>query len=212
MEPSRSPGSAQPLARVLVRQLQGIDAWSSSVRRRREVLTRPGMSREAEVDAARKCAALDQAQLALVRRLHEVLAADPRPLAADTGRRAILAHRQDWFVRSTSAALAELGVTVVAALDNGADAVGAVVAEQPDLLLVEESLPMMTGRQVVDEAVRFAPATMLVVQVGHADRIGALLDAGVRTAVTRQVPPADVARQMHALLDSGAPPSDPQES
>lgn len=211
MEPSPSPGSSQRMTQMLIRQLQGIDEWNSDLRRRREVLTRSGMSREAEVDAAHQCAALDQAQLALVRRLHEVLAADPRPLTADSGSRAILAHRQDWFVRSTSAALAELGVTVVAALDNGADAVGAVVAEQPDLLLVEESLPMMTGRQVVAETVRFAPATMLVVQVGHADRIGALLEAGVRTAVTRQVPPADVARQMHALLDLDAPDA-PQES
>lgn len=116
----------------------------------------------------------------------------------------MLVHRQEWFVQTMTRALAERGVRVVAALTNGADAVGVLVGEQPDLLLVEESLPMMTGQQVVAEAVRFAPATMLVAQVTSADRIGAFLDAGVRAAVTRQVPPADVAQQMRELLPGSA--------
>lgn len=163
-----------------------------------------GPSREARWDADRQRKALDRAHQALVAWLDEALHADPGPLCSTTRRRAILVHRQQWFLRQMTAALAEVGVCVVAALDNGADAVGSLVAEQPDLLLLEEPLPMMTGRQVVAEAARFAPATVLVAQVTHADQIGHLLDAGVRAAVTRQVPPADVAQQMRALLDARA--------
>jgi hypothetical protein len=78
-------------------------------------------------------------------------------------------------------------------LTNGAEAVGAVVAEQPDLLLVEDSLPMMSGEDVVREVRAFAPLTRIGAQVAHDDRIAAMLEAGAHSAHTRRVPPAEVA-------------------
>lgn len=204
METGPSSSPEQVTTTLLCRQLEAIDSWNRARSRRQEALEEAGPSREARLDAARQLAALDRAHAALLALLDEALAVDPYPLRSGTGCRAVLVHRQEWFVGTMTAALAQLGVTVVAALGNGADAVGVLVGEQPDLLLVEESLPMLTGQQVVAEAVRFSPGTVLVAQVSSADRIGDFLEAGVRAAVTRQVPPADVAQQMHALVRGSA--------
>lgn len=204
LETQSSSTSEHVTTTLLRRQLRGIDAWNTARCQRQRLLAVAGPSREARWDADRRLEVLDRAHQALVMRLDAALAADPWPLPSGTGRRAVLVHRQEWFVQKMTAALTGLGVTVVAVCDNGADAVGILVGEQPDLALVEESLPMLTGQQVVAEAVRFAPATMLVAQVRHGDRIGDFLDAGARTAVTRQVPPADVAQQMSALLSGTA--------
>lgn len=55
--------------------------------------------------------------------------------------RVVIAHRSVWFVDKVASVLWEHGVSVVARVDNRVEAVGAVVAEQPDALLVEHSFP-----------------------------------------------------------------------
>ncbi len=60
---------------------------------------------------------------------------------------------------------------MVASSGNGADAVGTVVAEQPDLLLVEDLLAMVPGELVVREAARFSPSTVVRAQASHAGRV-----------------------------------------
>ena len=198
--PVREPATTT----LLLRQLQGIDDWTSARRLHQQELAGAGPSREGRLDGARRLEAWDRAHHALITRLDDALTGADFPLVSKPGLRAIVVHRQQWFVQKLTEALRELHVAVVAVCDNGADAVGTLVGEQPDLLLVEESLPLMPGQQVVAEAVRYAPATMVVAQVSHGDRIGDFLDAGARAAVTRQIPPADVAQQMHALLGASA--------
>jgi DNA-binding NarL/FixJ family response regulator len=109
----------------------------------------------------------------------------------------VLAHRSQWFLAKVTSALEAAGLTVVARLSNGADAVGVAVAEQPDLLPVEDNLCIVTGEEVVREVRRFSPHTAVAAQVPYGDSVGRLLDAGAVSVFTRQVPPADVA---HALL------------
>lgn len=200
--PSSRPETAT--VSLLRRQLDAIDAWNVARSQLSSALPVDRVPREARLDAARRHEAQDRAHAALIARLDALLTADAYPLLIDPAPRAVLVHRQEWFVRALASALADLGVRVVATLGNGADAVGVLVAEQPELLLVEESLPMMSGRQVVAEAQRFASATVLVAQVSCTEHLGAFLDEGVRAAVTRQVPPADVAQQMSALLQGSA--------
>ena len=89
---------------------------------------------------------------------------------------------------------------MVARLDNGADAVGLSVAEQPDLLLVEDALAMVPGEQVVRDVRRFCPHTVVAAQASHSGRIGPLLEAGATTVFSRQVSGPDVARAMLRLL------------
>lgn len=195
------PSSSEQTIPLLLRQVAAIDVWTRTRRDQQQTLLTEPISREGRLDAARQLEALDRAHASLVARLDLALAADVGALQASTAPRAVLAHRHEWFVQKLAEALTELGIRVLAVLDNGADAVGAVVAEQPELLLVEEALPMLTGQQVIAETAFFSPATLAVVQVSQGDRVGSLLDAGARMALTRQVPPADVAAQMVALLD-----------
>lgn len=89
---------------------------------------------------------------------------------------------------------------VVAGTDNGADAVGLTVAEQPDLVLVEDTLSMLTGVEVIREVRRFSAETVVVAQAAHGDRVGQLLDAGASAVFTRRTPPADVALSLLWLI------------
>jgi DNA-binding NarL/FixJ family response regulator len=96
--------------------------------------------------------------------------------------------------------LAELGIKVVAQLDNGADGVGALVAEQPDLLLVEDALPQVTGMQMLAATRRYAPHTRTAMQVPYDDGLAPALDAGAAAVFTRRTPPADIALQLARLV------------
>ena len=116
----------------------------------------------------------------------------------------VFVHRNAWFTDKVCAALLGSGLEVVARLTNGAEAVGVAVAEQPDLLLVEDSLPMLSGETVVREVLACAPATIAVGQVASDSGVASMLEAGARAAFTRRVPPADVARGLVALLEREA--------
>ena len=129
----------------------------------------------------------------MVARTERHLQESARLLAARPVRRAVVAHRSDWYVEKLTAALAPLRVEVVARLDNGAEAVGAAVADQPDLMLVEDVLPMLPGETVVREVLMYAPRTLVVAQVAYGDGVSGMLEAGARAVYTRQVPPAEVA-------------------
>jgi CheY-like chemotaxis protein len=77
-------------------------------------------------------------------------------------------------------------------MENGAEALGVVVAEQPDVLLTGDRLAMMTGWDLLAQARLYAPGTVLAVQASdeqQADSHAALADA----VFLRHVPPAVVA-------------------
>lgn len=124
--------------------------------------------------------------------------------AAGTGLTAVLAHRSDWFIRTAAAALMPAGITVIAQVSNGADAVGICTAEQPDVILVEDQLPTLPGMQVMRLLRAFSPRTQVVAQVAYPDRVGSMLDAGAAHAFARQVPPVDVAAALVRLLTEPA--------
>lgn len=186
---------------ILEQQLAGIAqfnrAWNA-----RWVAGHAGLSRtrEQRMDLARQEEVRQRQHDALVARLHAQLEADVRPLLGTWPRRLVLAHRSPWFVDKVAAAVEAHGLEVAARLDNGADAVGAIVAEQPDLALVEDTLAMVQGDQVVREVRQFCPDTVIVAQVPYADRVDALVDAGADEVFTRCVPPADVAARLLEML------------
>lgn len=114
----------------------------------------------------------------------------------------VIAHRNEWFVGKVTHAFHDRGLLVVAQVDNGADAVGIAVAEQPDLLVVEDTLAMVPGEHVVRDVREYCPRTLVAAQVAYGDRVGTLLRAGAFTVFTRQVPPLDAVRTMLELLDA----------
>lgn len=181
------------------RQLAAVEAWHEARRADRAAPTGPP-SRELRMDLARREDVWRAQHRAIVARLDEQLRESARLLSREVPRRAVVAHRQSWFRDKLTAELQRRQVQVVDAPENGAEVVGVVVAEQPDLLLVEEILPMLPGAEVLREARRFSPGTVCVAHVESAGRVPVLLEAGARAAFPRQVPPADVALAMAELL------------
>ncbi len=114
----------------------------------------------------------------------------------------MLAHRNTWFLDKLSAALKAGGLRVVAGVCNGADAVGLAIAEQPDLIFIEDSLEMVPGEDAIREIRKFAPNSLVTAQVGYHERVDQLLDAGATTVFTRHVPPGDVAAVLLKLVSA----------
>jgi CheY-like chemotaxis protein len=150
------------------------------------------------LDAARRLDVLRRQHEAVVATTDEALRTS-RDLLRSSTTRAVVVHRNPWFTRKLSDALASEGIDVLAQLDNGADAVGMVVAEQPDLLLLEDPLPMMTAEQVVHEVRTYSPHTFVAVQA-DTGAIGQLLSAGAGSVFTRQITPVSLARDLADVL------------
>jgi CheY-like chemotaxis protein len=187
---------------VAASQLAAIERFTAA--RRSLMLEEAGAAdtgaRELRMDAARRLDVLKRQQAALVAQSHEQLQRSGEPLSADVPVRAVLAHRSPWFVEKVSAVLRECLIDVVATPANGADAVGIAVAEQPELLLVEDSLEMLSGEEVVRELREFCPEAVIAAQVAHTDRVAAMLEAGASAVFGRQIPPVDVAVELRDLV------------
>lgn len=197
--PGWRPRSELELA---AQQLRAVERFNRARRMREEAAAAAARSREMRMDAARSLDVLRHQHEAVVNRTHEHLRASGQLLRSVAGRRAVLAHRDDWLRRKVARTLEDHGVHVVASTDNGANAVGLIVAEQPDLVLVEDTLSMLAGLEVIRDVRRFSPSTVVTAKAAHGDRVGPLLDAGASAVFTRQVSPADVALSLLRLVDA----------
>ena len=189
----------QPLD-VLSQQLAGIERFHRARHMQSQAQAVAARSREARMDSARRMEVLRREHQAVVDRAHLQLQLSGQLLRTSAPVTAVLAHRNAWLLDRVSTTLSERGLDVVARVDNGADAVGHVVAEQPDLLLVEDLLAMVPGEDVVREVLRFSSRTRITEHADHPDRVKPLLAAGARAVYTRRVPPVDIAAGMHRLL------------
>ena len=179
-------------------QLAAIESFNRARHMREQAAAAAARSREMRMDAARSLDILRRQHDAVVSRAHEQLEASGQLLHSRAERRVVLAHRSDWLVRKVTRALEGRGVHVLAGTDNGAEAVGTAVAEQPDLVLVDDTLAMLSGVEVVREVRRFCPDAMVAAQIAHGYQVGQYLDAGATTVFTRRSAPADV---VHSLLE-----------
>lgn len=175
---------------MLLDQVHGIDAWvRAHSRTSGGAQTSP--VREFRLDMARRADVVTRQRQALLDWTErQFLSSDHVAFVA--AMRVVLVHRNAWFRQKVVSGLEAGGVAVVANLENGADAIGVVVAEQPDLLLVEDKLPMMSGLDLCKAVGQYAPSTVVVVQVANDWEIGPFLDAGATTVYTRRTPPADI--------------------
>ncbi|MCW2608458.1 MAG: DNA-binding response regulator [Frankiales bacterium] len=183
---------------LALQQLAAVDRFNADRRQREAALEATAQTRETRLDSARSRDALRRQHAALVERAHAHLLATGEQLGRQSRRRVVLAHRNAWFLDRVQTVLQDDGLDVVALTDNGADAVGLVVAEQPDLVLLEDALLMVPGEEVVRQARHYAPLALVAVQTASDAAVARLLEAGATAVFTRQVPPRDVA---HALLD-----------
>jgi hypothetical protein len=201
--PQTRPNARLTELELVNRQLEAIDRFARAQHAAEEATRIAGASREVRMDAARRLAVIRRQHDALVTRSHQqLLSSGVRPLTLLAPRRALLAHRNAWFQDKVIGSLSEYGVGVVASPANGADAVGIAVAEQPDLVLLEDGLEMVPADAVIRELRQFCPHALIAAQVPYADRVGVLLDAGADAVFARQVPPVDVATQLWERLSA----------
>ena len=170
-------------------QLRAIEQFNRARHAREAAAAAASRTREMRLDATRSLEVLRREHDAVVARAHAQLRASGGVLHGTgsggscwrtAARGSCAASRPGWRTR---------GCAVVAQLDNGADAVGLLVAEQPDLVLVEDALAMARGEDVVRAAREFAPGTLVGVQ----RRVAGPRPAAARRRRGRRLRPADPA-------------------
>lgn len=158
-------------------------------------------SREQRLDLARRTEARRR-EHEVVQRLSAQRIAEARALVESTPR-AVLAHRSSWLRTQVATGLRSAGCTVVASLDNGAEASGAVIAEQPDLVLLEDLLPSMPGQQIARRARAFAPKALVAAQVSAVEQVEQFRQAGAVAVFTRSATPAVIVERLLRCLATG---------
>jgi DNA-binding response OmpR family regulator len=112
----------------------------------------------------------------------------------------VLAHRNAWLCGKVRARLEERGVTVVGVFSDGADAAGTIVAEQPELVLLEDRLPSLAGGDLVRRVRDFSPLSIIGAQVEDSRGIAPLVGLGAHAVFTRRIAPVEMADQLLACL------------
>jgi CheY-like chemotaxis protein len=181
---------------AVVRQAQhaAVEAWNREVAEAERMLERQAVSREMRRDARLRLEALQRADRALQRHSAPAKAElHPMPVA-------VVVHRNEWMREKLVTGLIEAGMDVVAAIEDGADALGIAIAEQPDVVVLEDRLTSLTGFELAEELRRYTKS-LLAAQVAHDDEIGPMLDAGASAVFTRRVPPAVIVEEVLALVN-----------
>lgn len=198
-----TPGAEQSRRRAavlasdrLVRQIQNVDAWIVARRAREQVLSAPGLSRDQRLVATREIEVLGRTHDAIQGRCARGLA-DSGALMRPPGVTAVIAHRHAWFVDRLALLLGGYGVTVLECTDNGAEALGAVVVEQPDVLLVGDRLEMMPGHALLAQARLHAGHTLLAAQA--TDQEQALYESVADAVFLRPHSPGHIADTLMAM-------------
>lgn len=185
---------------LLGRQLAALDAWNDARRLHEGAAVVETMSREDRLAADRRSAVLERAHSAVLARADAALDRDPAPMLSHGRLRAVIAHRHPWIADELRTALVSKGVLVLATSDNGAEALGSVVAEQPDLLVAGDVLAMMSFAELLAETARVAPHTARAAHVDDGAGVGVALEAGAQSVFVRQLPADDIADGLVLLL------------
>ena len=101
----------------------------------------------------------------------------------------------------------EDGIDVVAAVSNGAEAVAAVAEYEPDVVLLDISMPEMDGIEATRRIAESGAATRIVILTASAGRESILraIDAGALGYLLKDSPPADLLDGVRAAARGDAP-------
>jgi DNA-binding NarL/FixJ family response regulator len=96
---------------------------------------------------------------------------------------------------------------VVGAAGDGEQAVALVAEHQPDLVLMDLSMPGMDGREATERIVESHPGVRVVVLTSFSDRedILATLDAGAVGYMLKDAEPQELIRGLRAAASGGSP-------
>ena len=203
-DPTAVPPTWHPRSEleVVAKQLRAIDSFNRARHLREQAAAVTARTREMRLDASRSLQVLRRQHDALIARADQQLRASGAVLHTRAQRRVVLAHRNDWFLREVARVMNGADVAVLAQLDNGADVVGLVVAEQPDAVLVEDALAMGRADDVLRDTRTYSPTTLVTVHAADGDRSRSLVEAGAAAVFPRRTPPQEVAGRLLALLSA----------
>lgn len=186
---------------VMKAQVQAIDAWTRAHHLNEAAAQTVGMTREMRLDLRRRLEARRREQAAIAARADAQLRSGGELLNGGCLRtRAVVAHRNAWMREKVTTLLVAGGVDVVGVFDDGADAAGTVVAEQPELVMLEDRLPTLSGIDVVRRVRDYSPLSVVGAQALDSEGVAPLVDAGAHAVFTRRIPAADMVDQLLACL------------
>ena len=98
-------------------------------------------------------------------------------------------------------------MTIVASLGDGSEAVAQVEAVQPDVVLMDLSMPVMGGVEATAAVLARCPGVRIVVLTSFSDRerIIEALQAGAIGYLLKDSEPDDILRAVRAAAEGGAP-------
>jgi DNA-binding NarL/FixJ family response regulator len=93
------------------------------------------------------------------------------------------------------------GFVVVAEVANGEDAVKCAVELQPDVLLLDISMPGMNGAEAAESVSRICPRVRVIALSMHEERgyVSRLLRAGVAGYVLKRTAASELVSALHAV-------------
>jgi CheY-like chemotaxis protein len=207
-EDARVPAQGRPAGRtqldLMTAQLAAVDAWNAARRASEHAAEAVTLTREMRLDLSRRMEARRREQQALLARADAQLRESGGVLSGRARTRAVLAHRNAWLRDTVAKRLESRGIAVVGAFEDGAEAAGTIVVEQPDLVLVEDRLPTLSGVEVVRRVRTFAPDAVVGAQCMDAAGVQALVEAGAAAVFTRRIPPAEIADGLLDCLTGGS--------
>jgi DNA-binding NarL/FixJ family response regulator len=103
--------------------------------------------------------------------------------------------------------LTAAGVDVVGSLEDGSLAEEAVVELEPDLVLMDLSMPVMDGIEATRAVVAVRPATKVIILTSFAEhaRLHAALEAGAVGYLLKDAEPDDIIRALRDAEAGGVP-------
>lgn len=101
--------------------------------------------------------------------------------------------------------LERVGVTAIEEADNGIDAITRAKVGQPDIMLLDVSMPHAGGIEVFAEVRRWSPGTRVVVFTGikSATLLAQLVQFGVHGAFLKSDAPEELEAGLSAILQGG---------
>jgi two-component system nitrate/nitrite response regulator NarL len=120
-----------------------------------------------------------------------VLVAEDHPLVLAETARALSAHPR---------------ITVVAEIDDGREALRAIVAMRPDVAVLDLDLPSLSGQQLIDTVRREQLPTRVVVLSAHCDgpRVHRAVAGGARGCLAKTSTSAEVVRAVQRVFEGEA--------
>ena len=180
-------------------QLTSIEMWHNAQRAREDARRVRGPLRDQRVEVARREQAMSRQVEALRRRTEQSLTASRQVITAGAPR-VLVAQRQSWTGAALCSALLALrGDAYVVQAVDGAEAVGIAIADQPDLLVLDDRLPLMNADEVIPAVRQFSARTLVAVAASTRQEVTAALDAGAGYAFVR-TSAAHTARTVLGLL------------